>query len=124
METNQKSVTIGGSFIIKESNPNDIFTPEDFTEEHKMMKESVIEFVDREIVPKKQRFEKKDYQLTEEIMSKIGELGFLAEDTIEEMFNRLNQIINGDFLVNNRMVLKATLSKNDSEKTFFALNFS
>ena len=77
METKQKSVTIGGSFIINESNPNDIFSPEDFTEEHKMMKESVIEFVDREIVPKKQRFEKKDYQLTEEIMSKIGELGFL-----------------------------------------------
>ena len=52
----------------------------------------------------------------------LGELGFLAEVTVEEMFNRLNQIINGDFLVNNRMVLKATLSKNDSEKTFFALN--
>ncbi len=71
METNQKAVTIGGSFIIKESNPNDIFTPEDFTEEHKMMKESVIEFVDREIVPKKQRFEQKDYKLTSH---KIGEV--------------------------------------------------
>ena len=84
METNQKSVTIGGSFIIKESNPNDIFTPEDFTEEHKLMKESVIEFVDREIVPKKQRFEKKDYKLTEEIMSKIGELGFLGVSVPEK----------------------------------------
>ena len=84
METNQKSVTIGGSFIIKESNPNDIFTPEDFTEEHKMMKDSVIEFVDREIVPKRQRFEKKDYKLTEEIMSKIGELGFLGVSVPEK----------------------------------------
>ena len=84
METNQKSVTIGGSFIIKESNPNDIFTPEDFTEEHKMMKDSVVEFVDREIVPKRQRFEKKDYKLTEEIMSKIGELGFLGVSVPEK----------------------------------------
>ena len=84
METNQKSVTIGGSFIIKESNPNDIFTPEDFTEEHKMMKDSVIEFVDREIVPKRQRFEKKDYKLTEEMMSKIGELGFLGVSVPEK----------------------------------------
>ncbi|MBK77987.1 MAG: acyl-CoA dehydrogenase [Flavobacteriaceae bacterium] len=84
METNQKSVTIGGSFIIKESNLNDIFTPEDFTEEHKMMKDSVIEFVDREIVPKRQRFEKKDYKLTEEIMSKIGELGFLGVSVPEK----------------------------------------
>ena len=84
METNQKSVNIGGSFIIEESNPKEIFTPEDFTEEHKMMKESVIEFVDREIVPKKQRFEKKDYKLTEEIMSKIGELGFLGVSVPEK----------------------------------------
>ena len=84
METNQKSVTIGGSFIIKESNPYDIFTPEDFTEEHKMMKDSVIEFVDREIVPKKQRFEQKDYKLTEEMMSKIGELGFLGVSVPEK----------------------------------------
>jgi len=84
METNQKAVTIGGAFIIKESNPNEIFTPEDFTEEHKMMKESVIEFVDREIVPKKQRFEQKDYKLTEEMMSKIGELGFLGVSVPEQ----------------------------------------
>ena len=84
METNQKAFTIGGAFIIKESNPNEIFTPEDFTEEHKMMKESVIEFVDREIVPKKQRFEQKDYKLTEEMMSKIGELGFLGVSVPEQ----------------------------------------
>ena len=84
METNQKSISIGGSFIIKESNPNKVFTPEDFTEEHKMMKDSVIEFVDREIVPKKQRFEKKDYKLTEEIMRKIGKLGFLGVSVPEK----------------------------------------
>ncbi len=84
METNQKSISIGGSFIIKESNPNEVFTPEDFTEEHKMMKDSVIEFVDREIVPKRQRFEKKDYKLTEEMMSKIGELGFLGVSVPEQ----------------------------------------
>ena len=52
----------------------------------------------------------------------LGELGFLAEVTIEEMFKRLNQIIDGAFIVNHRMVLKATLSKNGSKKTFFALN--
>ena len=84
METNQKSISIGGSFIIKESNPNKVFTPEDFTEEHKMMKDSVIEFVDRKIVPKKQRFEKKDYKLTEEIMRKIGKLGFLGVSVPEK----------------------------------------
>ena len=84
METNQKSISIGGSFIVKESNPNEVFTPEDFTEEHKMMKDSVIDFVDREIIPKRQRFEKKDYKLTKEVMSKIGELGFLGVSVPEQ----------------------------------------
>jgi len=84
METNQKSITIGGSFIIKESNPNEIFTPEDFTEEHKMMKESIQEFVDKKIIPQKQRFEKKDYKLTEELMRQIGELGFLGVSVPEQ----------------------------------------
>ena len=49
-----------------------------------MMKESVKEFVDREIWPNKPKFEKKDYALTEEIMRKAGELGFLGVAVPEE----------------------------------------
>ena len=49
-----------------------------------MMRDSVKEFVDREIVPHKERFEKKDYALTEEIMQKAGELGFLGVAVPEE----------------------------------------
>ena len=52
----------------------------------------------------------------------LGELGFLAEVTIDEMFNRLDQIINGNYSTQPRMVLKATLSRNGSAKTFYALN--
>lgn len=79
METIEKNDIIrGGQFIVKETNCEDVFTPEDFTEEQQMMKESVKEFVDREIWPLKERFEKKDYELTEEIMRKAGELGFLG----------------------------------------------
>jgi len=43
-----------------------------------MMKEAVQEFIDREVWPNKDRFEKKDYALTEELMEKIGALGFLG----------------------------------------------
>lgn len=68
----------GGQFLIKETKAEDIFTPEDFSEEQQMMKESVMEFVDREIWPNKDRFEKKDYAFTEECMRKAGELGFLG----------------------------------------------
>ncbi|MDB4611695.1 acyl-CoA dehydrogenase family protein [Flavobacteriaceae bacterium] len=68
----------GGSFIIDDQTPDDIFTPEDFSEEQRMMKEAVQEFIDREVWPNKDRFEKKDYALTEELMEKIGALGFLG----------------------------------------------
>ncbi|MEE3034615.1 MAG: acyl-CoA dehydrogenase family protein [Bacteroidota bacterium] len=68
----------GGEFLIQETKAQDIFTPEDFTEEQKMMRDSVIEFVDREIVPSRERLENKDFKLTEELMQKAGSLGFLG----------------------------------------------
>ncbi|PZD77930.1 acyl-CoA dehydrogenase family protein [Mesonia sp. K7] len=79
METQDKENLLrGGQFLVKETACEDIFTPEDFNEEQKMMKETVQEFVDREIWPHKERIEHKDYELTEEIMKKAAELGFLG----------------------------------------------
>ena len=78
MELKTKSLVKGGEFIIRDSKPEDIFTPEDFSQEHIMMKESVQEFIDREIWPYKERFEKKDYEFTKQCMQKAGELGFLG----------------------------------------------
>lgn len=73
-----ENIIRGGQFLVKETKCEDIFTPEDFSEEQLMMKESVMEFIDREIWPNKDRFEKKDYAFTEECMRKAGELGFLG----------------------------------------------
>ena len=78
METKTQKEVNGGEFLISESSPDQIFTPEDFSEEQLMMKEAVIEFIDREVWPNKERFEKKDYALTESLMKKAGELGFLS----------------------------------------------
>ncbi|NNL82192.1 MAG: acyl-CoA dehydrogenase [Winogradskyella sp.] len=78
METLEKELLRGGQFLVKETKCEDVFTPEDFNEEQQMMKEAVIEFNDREIIPHKDRFEAKDYALTEECMRKAGELGFLG----------------------------------------------
>lgn len=77
-ETTNKDILRGGQFLVKETPCEAVFTPEDFTEEQRMMKEAVIEFNDREIIPFKDRFEKKDFALTEEVMRKAGELGFLG----------------------------------------------
>lgn len=78
METNKTELIRGGQFIVKDTPCEAVFTPEDFTEEQKMMRDAVIDFVDREIWPHKERFEKKDYALTEEVMRKAGELGLLG----------------------------------------------
>ena len=80
----KKEILRGGQFLVKETACEDVFTPEDFNEEQKMMKETVKEFVDREIVPNKERFEHKDYALTEEVMRKAGELGLLGIAVPEE----------------------------------------
>lgn len=84
MEALEKDVTRGGQFIVKDTACENVFTPEDFSEEQKMMRDSVKEFVDKEIWPNKPRFEKKDYALTREIMVKAGELGLLGIAVPEE----------------------------------------
>ena len=78
MPTKDKIKLNGGEFILKESLSNDVFTPEDFSDEQKMMKETIIDFMDREIWPDKMKYEEKDYDLTVQAMKKIGELGLLG----------------------------------------------
>lgn len=68
----------GGEFLVKEVTKENIFVTEQFTEEQQMMRDAVIEFIDREVWPVKERFEKKDYAFTEELMKKAGEMGFLG----------------------------------------------
>ncbi|WP_396145842.1 acyl-CoA dehydrogenase family protein [Flavobacterium sp.] len=73
-----KDITRGGQFLVKETKCEDVFTPEDFSEEQLMMRDSVKEFVEKEIWPFKNRFESKDFKFTEEVMKKAGEMGFLS----------------------------------------------
>ena len=86
METDTiKEMIKGGGFIVNKTDSKyTIFTPEDFSEEQIMMKESVREFIDREVWPQKERFENKDYKFTKEIMERAGELGFLGVSVPEE----------------------------------------
>ncbi|UJF29429.1 acyl-CoA dehydrogenase family protein [Kaistella sp. 97-N-M2] len=68
----------GGEFIIKDIPAAELFSLEELSDEQKMLRESLTEFMDREVIPKKDRFESKDYALTEETMRKLGELGTLG----------------------------------------------
>lgn len=78
METLERKLTRGGAFILQETNAQDVFTPEEFNEEQRMMREAIQEFVDREVWPARERFDSSDYDYTFELMQKIGEMGFLG----------------------------------------------
>ncbi|TXK85444.1 acyl-CoA dehydrogenase family protein [Paenibacillus sp. N3.4] len=74
---------IGGSFIISESDFHHIVTPEDFTEEHRMIAETTKDFVAGEVLPHDEHLEKLDYDLTVKLMRSAGELGLLGADVPE-----------------------------------------
>ena len=85
MPTKNKLKLNGGEFLLRESLSNEIFTPEDFSQEQLMMKETIIDFMDREIWPDKMKYEEKNYDLTLQAMKKIGELGLLGV-SLEEKY--------------------------------------
>ena len=78
MKTIERNLTRGGAFILQETNAQDIFTAEEFSEEQRMMREAIQEFVDRDVWPARERFNKKDYDYTFKLMRDIGEMGFLG----------------------------------------------
>ena len=84
-----KELLRGGQYLVKETDCRAVFTPEDFSEEQLMMKEAVKEFNEREVIAHRDRFEAKDYALTEKVMRKAGELGFLGV-AVPEAYGGLN----------------------------------
>lgn len=78
------NIVKGGEFLIKQIPANEIFSIEELNEEQKMLRDSAKEFIDREVVPQRERFEKKDYAFTEETMRKLGDMGMLGIAVPEE----------------------------------------
>jgi alkylation response protein AidB-like acyl-CoA dehydrogenase len=74
----------GGEFLITDVAPEEVFTPEDFTDEHKMILETAKDFVEKEIYPNIDKLEEKDHDLVLSLLRKAGELGLLGTDVPEE----------------------------------------
>ncbi len=74
----------GGEFLIKSISPQEIFTPEDFTEEHQLIAKAASEFVAGEVLPVTDDIEEKKEGLVPSLLRKAGELGFLSGDISEE----------------------------------------
>ncbi len=73
----------GGSFLLQERHPDEVFTPEDFTEQHHLIGQTTEEFALNEIVPNIEKMEHKDYSISRDLLKKAGELGLSAVEIPE-----------------------------------------
>ena len=80
----EKKIFVGGDFLISNATPEEVFTPEDFTEEHRMIMDMAKGFVEKEVQPHMDQLEEKDKELTLSLLAKAGELGLLGTDIPEE----------------------------------------
>jgi alkylation response protein AidB-like acyl-CoA dehydrogenase len=74
----------GGEFLIAESTPGEIFTPEDLTEEHRMIAETTRNFVDSEVRPQLPAMEAHAWEVARDLIKKAGDLGLLGATIPEE----------------------------------------
>lgn len=79
-----KEPVIGGSFLIEERQPEEVLTPEDFTEEQRMIADTTRQFVDSEVRPAIPQLERHDWDLARALLRKAGELGLLGANVPEE----------------------------------------
>jgi alkylation response protein AidB-like acyl-CoA dehydrogenase len=70
-----KSKILGGSFLLEERQTGDVFTPEDFSEQHQMIGQTAEEFAVNEILPQAEKIEHKDYSISRDLLKKAGDLG-------------------------------------------------
>jgi alkylation response protein AidB-like acyl-CoA dehydrogenase len=73
----------GGSFLIEDRRPEDIFTPEDFSEEHRQIAKTTVEFTTNEVMPAATEIEAKNFAVTRALLRKAGELGLMSVDVPE-----------------------------------------
>jgi alkylation response protein AidB-like acyl-CoA dehydrogenase len=80
----QKKVVQGGSFLIEDRTTAEVFTPEDFTEEHRMIAETTRQFIDNEVIPHIDELEGKNWKLAREFVKKAADLGLIGANIPEE----------------------------------------
>ncbi|MBZ5542819.1 MAG: acyl-CoA dehydrogenase family protein [Acidobacteriia bacterium] len=78
--TNTRALIKGGSFLVESRLPEEIFTPEDLTDQHRLIARTAEEFVQKEIVPRIREFDEKKPGLLRDLLRKAGELGLTAID--------------------------------------------
>ncbi|MGO4369427.1 acyl-CoA dehydrogenase family protein [Paenibacillus sp. MCAF20] len=78
-----ETIRFGGRFVVEDSTPESVVTPEDFNEEQVMMGDAARQFMEAELLTRDADIEALNYELTVELMRKAGELGLLGADIPE-----------------------------------------
>jgi len=84
MTTATMQTTRGGAWLIEETDPATVMTPEHLSEEHRLIGQTAAEFIDNEVLPAVERLEEKDWPLNRELVAKCGALGLLGTNVPEE----------------------------------------
>lgn len=85
-----QNILKGGEFLFKQSNAENIFTPEDYNEEQLMFRSSIRKFLDKELEPIKEKFDTEEgAKIAPEILEKMGNLGFHAL-SVPEAYGGMN----------------------------------
>ncbi len=74
----------GGSFLVEDRSPDEVFTPEDFSDEQRMIAETAAEYMERDVMPRLPEILALNYETTRELLRKAGELGLLGIEIPEE----------------------------------------
>ena len=85
MENTAKNPIKGGEFIIRNTSPNEIFTPEEWSEEQRMIAQMCDDFIHQEIAPNIERIDAMEPCLMEKLLEKAGELGLLGLSVPEDL---------------------------------------
>ncbi len=85
MESSNLNPIKGGEFIIRKTNPTEIFIPEEWNEEQRMIAQMCDDFIAQEIVPNIERIDKMEEGLMPSLLDKAGELGLLGISVPEDL---------------------------------------
>jgi alkylation response protein AidB-like acyl-CoA dehydrogenase len=103
----EEAVIKGGSFLIEDIDPNQVFTPEDFDEEQRLIAKSAEEFALGEVFPRADELEVLNYDLIRNLMTRAGELGLLSAD-VPEVYGGAGLDKVSSMLISEKIILGGT----------------
>jgi len=106
----------GGTFLLTDAAPDDIFTPEDFSDEQQEIARATAEFAEKSIVPRLAEIEAKNFAVTRELLREAGSLGLMAAD-IPEQYGGLALDKVTAALISDRIAVSASFSVSFSAHT-------